>query len=145
MTEQNTYWKSICNDIWIKHTETPMEWSNSICLLSKASHTNEGTQKVLENAVQGVLGIKPDISILKPWGMKCYVLNQGENWSKMDLKTSMALFMGISNVQGTSWWYYKPGVNRILHSCNISFLKHAKGRESTGSDTFWDNSVTLPT
>ncbi|QRW26084.1 integrase core domain protein [Rhizoctonia solani] len=44
-------------------------------------------------------GNKPDVSVLRPWGTKCYVLDQGENRSKLDPKTFTATFVGISDAQ----------------------------------------------
>ncbi|QRW24717.1 Retrovirus-related Pol polyprotein from transposon TNT 1-94 [Rhizoctonia solani] len=74
-------------------------------------------------------GIKPNVNTLRPWGSKCYVLNQGGDLSKLDPKTTTAIFVGISDVQGKSWWYYKSGSNRILHSQNVTFPSHAQIEE----------------
>ncbi|QRW21240.1 Retrovirus-related Pol polyprotein from transposon TNT 1-94 [Rhizoctonia solani] len=53
-------------------------------------------------------GNKPDVSVLRPWGTKCYVLNQGKNRSKLDPKTFTATFVGILDAQeevdnSTNW------------------------------------------
>ncbi|KAF8749045.1 Reverse transcriptase (RNA-dependent DNA polymerase) [Rhizoctonia solani] len=74
-------------------------------------------------------GIKPNVNTLRPWGSKCYVLNQGGDLSKLDPKTTTAIFVGISDVQGKSWRYYKSGSNRILHSRNVTFPSHARIKE----------------
>ncbi|KAF8688199.1 Reverse transcriptase (RNA-dependent DNA polymerase), partial [Rhizoctonia solani] len=71
-------------------------------------------------------GIKPDVNTLCPWGSKCYVLNQGGDLSKLDPKTTTAIFVGISDAQGKSWQYYKSGSNRILHLQNVTFPSHAQ-------------------
>ncbi|QRV77015.1 Retrovirus-related Pol polyprotein from transposon TNT 1-94 [Ceratobasidium sp. AG-Ba] len=67
-------------------------------------------------------GKLPDVSLLRPWGAKCYVLDQAEKRSKLDPKAFQAIFTGISDTQGKSWRYYKPGAMRILHSRNVAFL-----------------------
>ncbi|KAF8751659.1 Reverse transcriptase (RNA-dependent DNA polymerase) [Rhizoctonia solani] len=74
-------------------------------------------------------GIKPNINMLRPWGSKCYVLNQGGDLSKLNPKTTTAIFVGISDVQGKSWRYYKSGSNRILHLQNVTFPSHARIEE----------------
>ncbi|KAF8690093.1 Encoded by, partial [Rhizoctonia solani] len=74
-------------------------------------------------------GIKPNVNTLRPWGSKCYVLNQGGDSSKLDPKTTTAIFVGISDAQGKSWRYYKSGSNRILHSQNVTFPSHAQIKE----------------
>jgi hypothetical protein len=66
-------------------------------------------------------GRKPDVSILRPWGTKCYILDQSRDRSKLDPKRFTAIFTGISDVQGKSWRYYKKGIPKILHSRNITF------------------------
>ncbi|QRW13341.1 Retrovirus-related Pol polyprotein from transposon TNT 1-94 [Ceratobasidium sp. AG-Ba] len=68
-------------------------------------------------------GKLPNVSLLQPWGAKCYVLDQAEKRSKLDPKAFQAIFTGISDTQGKSWRYYKPGAMRILHSRNIAFLR----------------------
>ncbi|QRW09874.1 Retrovirus-related Pol polyprotein from transposon TNT 1-94 [Ceratobasidium sp. AG-Ba] len=68
-------------------------------------------------------GIKPDVSLLRPWGAKCYVLDQAVNRSKLDPKAFKAVFTGISDVQGKSWRYYKPNAMKILHSRNVAFIR----------------------
>ncbi|QRV82479.1 integrase core domain protein [Ceratobasidium sp. AG-Ba] len=68
-------------------------------------------------------GTKPNVSLLRPWGTKCYVLDQAVNRSKLDPKAFKAVFTGILDVQGKSWRYYKPGAMRIYHSCNVAFLR----------------------
>ncbi|CEL57201.1 Retrovirus-related Pol polyprotein from transposon TNT 1-94 OS=Nicotiana tabacum PE=2 SV=1 [Rhizoctonia solani AG-1 IB] len=68
-------------------------------------------------------GRKPEVSNLHPWGTKCYVLGQGENRSKLDPKSFLARFTGISDIQGKSWRYYKEGAHKILHSRNVFFLR----------------------
>ncbi|KAF8702333.1 Reverse transcriptase (RNA-dependent DNA polymerase), partial [Rhizoctonia solani] len=40
-----------------------------------------------------------------------------------------AIFVGISDVQGKSWRYYKSGSNRILHLQNVTFPSHAQIKE----------------
>ncbi|KAF8749245.1 Reverse transcriptase (RNA-dependent DNA polymerase) [Rhizoctonia solani] len=89
-------------------------------------------------------GQKPDISVLRPWGTKCYVLDQGENRSKLDSKTFTATFVGISDVQGKSWRYYKTGANRILHSRNILFPKDHAAIKDVADNTNWGELVAPP-
>ncbi|QRW17773.1 Retrotransposable element Tf2 protein [Rhizoctonia solani] len=89
-------------------------------------------------------GQKPNVSILQPWGTKCYVLDQGENQSKLDSKTFMATFVGISDVQGKSWHYYKTRANWILHSCNILFPKDHAAIEDVADNTNWGELVAPP-
>ncbi|QRV80986.1 integrase core domain protein [Ceratobasidium sp. AG-Ba] len=87
---------------------------------------------------------KPDISRLQPWGTKCYVLNQGENISKLDPKTFTGIFTGISDLQGKSWRYYKTGANRILHSRNISFPRIYAHPMAAQQDPEWGETVVPP-
>ncbi|CEL60459.1 Retrovirus-related Pol polyprotein from transposon TNT 1-94 OS=Nicotiana tabacum PE=2 SV=1 [Rhizoctonia solani AG-1 IB] len=89
-------------------------------------------------------GIKPNVSVLRPWGSKCYVLNQADNVSKLDPKTTTAIFVGILDVQGKSWRYYKSGSNRVLHSRNITFPSHAKIEEVDSDDPEPGESVAPP-
>jgi hypothetical protein len=49
--------------------------------------------------------------------------------SKLNPKTMTAIFVGISDVQGKSWQYYKSGSNCMLHSRSITFPSHAKIEE----------------
>ncbi|KAJ1300455.1 hypothetical protein OPQ81_005270 [Rhizoctonia solani] len=87
---------------------------------------------------------KPNISVLWPWGTKCYMLNQGETISKLDPKTFTAIFTGISDSQGKSWRYYKSGANRILHSHNITFMRAAVFAEGKPNNPDWLETVTPP-
>ncbi|GAB1528459.1 hypothetical protein RhiTH_011653 [Rhizoctonia solani] len=57
----------------------------------------------------------------------------------------MATFVGISDVQGKSWCYYKTGANWILHECNILFLKDHAAIEDIADNTNWGELVALPT
>ena len=80
-------------------------WSEAIayaCYLKNRVPT-QVHGKYWKTPYEAFWGKKPNISVLRPWGMKCYVLAQGENQSKLDPKTLTALFMGISDVQGKSW------------------------------------------
>ncbi|QRV96308.1 Retrovirus-related Pol polyprotein from transposon TNT 1-94 [Ceratobasidium sp. AG-Ba] len=87
---------------------------------------------------------RPEISRLRPWGAKCYILNQGENVSKLDAKTFTGIFTGISDVQGKSWRYYKTGANRILHSRNVSFPRVYAHDLGTQQDPDWGETVVPP-
>ncbi|QRW23987.1 Retrovirus-related Pol polyprotein from transposon TNT 1-94 [Rhizoctonia solani] len=89
-------------------------------------------------------GQKPNVSVLRPWGTKCYVLDQGENQSKLDSKTFTATFVGISDVQGKSWRYYKTGANWILHSRNILFPKDHAAIKDVADNTDWGELVAPP-
>ncbi|QRW23117.1 Retrovirus-related Pol polyprotein from transposon TNT 1-94 [Rhizoctonia solani] len=89
-------------------------------------------------------GIKPNVNTLRPWGSKCYVLNQGGDSSKLDPKTTTAIFVGISDVQGKSWRYYKSGSNRILHSRNVTFPSHARIEEVDNGEPEPGESVAPP-
>ncbi|KAF8716550.1 Reverse transcriptase (RNA-dependent DNA polymerase), partial [Rhizoctonia solani] len=89
-------------------------------------------------------GIKPDVNTLRPWGSKCYVLNQGGDLSKLDPKTTTAIFVGISDVQGKSWRYYKSGSNRILHLRNVTFPSHARIKEVNNGEPEPGESVAPP-
>ncbi|KAG9125187.1 hypothetical protein FRC07_008629 [Ceratobasidium sp. 392] len=102
-------------------------WSEAIayaCYLKNRVPT-QVHGKYWKTPFEAFWGKKPDVSNLRPWGTKCYVLNQGENQSKLNPKTFQALFTGISDVQGKSWRYYKSGAKRILHSRNITFPRNS--------------------
>ncbi|QRV97073.1 Retrovirus-related Pol polyprotein from transposon TNT 1-94 [Ceratobasidium sp. AG-Ba] len=68
---------------------------------------------------------RPEISRLRPWGAKCYILNQGENVSKLDAKTF-------------------TGANRILHSRNVSFPRVYAHDLGTQQDPDWGETVVPP-
>ncbi|QRW18725.1 integrase core domain protein [Rhizoctonia solani] len=89
-------------------------------------------------------GKRPNVSVLQPWGTKCYVLDQGESRSKLESKTFTALFTGILDVQGKSWRYYKTGANRILHSRNILFPRTHTQADNIHNNTDWGESVVPP-
>ncbi|QRW23942.1 integrase core domain protein [Rhizoctonia solani] len=72
-------------------------------------------------------GRKPNVSVLRPWGTKCYVLDQG-----------------ISDVQGKSWRYYKTRANWILHSRNILFPKDHAAIKDVADNTDWGELVAPP-
>ncbi|KEP45177.1 integrase core domain protein, partial [Rhizoctonia solani 123E] len=74
------------------------------------------------------------------WGK----IPDGENRSKLDSKTTTALFTGISDYQGKSWRYYKTGANRILHSRNITFLRSHTAAEGAYDEMDWGESVVPP-
>ncbi|QRW20579.1 Retrovirus-related Pol polyprotein from transposon TNT 1-94 [Rhizoctonia solani] len=89
-------------------------------------------------------GKKPNVSTLRPWGSKCYILDQTRDQSKLDTKAFQAIFVGILEVQGKSWRYYKSGSNRILHSRNITFPRVNTVSEEPGIDQDWGDTVALP-
>ncbi|QRV85201.1 Retrovirus-related Pol polyprotein from transposon TNT 1-94 [Ceratobasidium sp. AG-Ba] len=121
-------------------------WSEAIayaCYLKNRVPT-QVNGKFWRTPFEAFWGKKPDVSVLRPWGATCYVLNQGDNISKLDPKTTTGIFTGISDTQGKSWRYYKPGANRILHSRNITFPKIYANPTGESDETDWAETVVPP-
>ncbi|EUC60306.1 reverse transcriptase, partial [Rhizoctonia solani AG-3 Rhs1AP] len=105
-----------------------MERGDRIRLLLEELRAYASAQNVWKTPFEAFWGKKPD----------------GENRSKLDSKTTTALFTGISDYQGKSWRYYKTGANRILHSRNITFLRSHTAAEGAYDEMDWGESVVPP-
>jgi hypothetical protein len=73
-------------------------------------------------------GKKPDISHLQEFGKTCWVLQQGGNLSKFNLKSHEFIFVGIAD--GTKGYrYYNTVTHQILTSQNVVFLMEEEKSE----------------
>lgn len=70
-------------------------------------------------------GRKPDITMVKEFGITCWVLQKDKKRSKLDLKSREFVFTGIGD--GTKGWkYYSKASRKILTSRNIIFSTQDK-------------------
>jgi hypothetical protein len=73
-------------------------------------------------------GKKPDVSHLQEFGKTCWVLQQGGNSSKLDLKSHKCIFVGIAD--GTKGYrYYNTTTHQILTLQNVVFLMEEEEEE----------------
>jgi transposase InsO family protein len=78
-------------------------------------------------------GKKPNISQLREFGSKCWVLQQdGQNHKLMPRSREM-IFMGISE-ESTAWRYYNPGTRQVQTSRNIVFAESTAADAAEGGD-----------
>ena len=71
-------------------------------------------------------GKRPDISCLREFGKKCWVLQQDGKNSKLDPKSHQFIFVGIA-VGTKGYRYYNPQTHQILTSCNVVFMEQPDG------------------
>jgi hypothetical protein len=64
---------------------------------------------------------KLDISHLQEFGKTCWVLQQGRNLSKLNLKSHKCIFVGIADGM-KGYRYYNTKTHQILTSQNVVFL-----------------------
>ena len=65
-------------------------------------------------------GQKPDVSDLRAWGCRCWVLTSPEQRTKLDPRSKPMHFMGLAG-GSKAWRYYDPTTRRIGKSRNIVF------------------------
>ncbi|KAF8747055.1 Reverse transcriptase (RNA-dependent DNA polymerase) [Rhizoctonia solani] len=90
-------------------------WNKAIAYASylKNRVPTQVHSKFWKTPFEAFWGNKPDVSVLRPWGTKCYVLNQGKNRSKLDPKTFTATFVGILDAQENQLTYYRELQRRL--------------------------------
>lgn len=84
---------------------------------------------ILMTPYEAFFGKKPDVTELQIIGSPCHVLDQSGKHGKLDPKTKPAIFAGIAENEGRSYWYITPGGHKVLHSRNVWFPKHSKTAE----------------
>jgi hypothetical protein len=62
-------------------------------------------------------GFKPDISNLRSWGCRCFVLNNKQHLRKLENRSFQGRFIGYSK----AYPIYLPGSNAIVESADVTF------------------------
>ena len=105
----------------IQHNLPYTLWAEAVayvCFIRNRSPTR--SLKVAKTPHEVFWGEKPDISLLREFGTKCWVLQQDKNRQKLDPKSRQFLFTGTGD-DSRAYRYYNPATHQIQTSRNVIF------------------------
>lgn len=96
---------------------------------------NHSPTKALGNRTpyEAFFGRKPDVSGLREFGTKCWVLQQDGKNHKLQPRGRPMLFVGLGK-NSTAWRYYNPKTHQVLLSQNVIFEDGSHSRPSASLD-----------
>jgi len=105
----------------LEHNIPYFLWPEAVayaCYLKNRSLTQ--ALKELITLEEAFTGKKPDISMLQEFGVKCWILQQDSQNSKLDPKSQEFIFVGLSD-HNKAWRYWNPHSRQIQTSRNVIF------------------------
>jgi len=126
----------------LEHNIPYFLWPEAVayaCYLKNRSPTR--ALKELITPEEAFTGKKPDISMLQECGIKCWVLQQDGQNSKLDPKSREFIFVGLSD-HGKAWRYWNPHSRQIQTSRNVIFENQTHKYHYTIPNPASSNNVT---
>ena len=80
-------------------------------------------------------GHKPNVTYIKVFGCKCYILKKGTRLSKFNSKTDEGIFVGYSS-DSHAYRVYNKTTGRVVETSNVTFEEDdvSRGRQSVACD-----------
>jgi len=126
----------------LEHNIPYFLWPEAVayaCYLKNKSPTQ--ALKELITPEEAFTGKKPDISMLQEFGVKCWVLQQDGQNSKLDPKSQKFIFVDLSD-HGKAWRYWNPHSRQIQTSQNVIFENQTHEYHYTIPNPASSNNVT---
>ena len=86
---------------WIQHVILPIEFFLGLEQRKHLMNYGLGEKKNKENILQIIDWEKLNLKYFRIFGSKCYILKDGENLGKFDIKSDMGIFLGYSTTSKT--------------------------------------------
>jgi len=126
----------------LEHNIPYFLWPEAVtyaCYLKNRSPTR--ALKELITPEEAFTGKKPDISMLQEFRVKCWVLQQDGQNSKLDPKSQEFIFVGLSD-HSKAWRYWNPHSCQIQTSQNVIFENQTHEYHYTIPNPASSNNVT---